>query len=806
MTKIDDLLLSEEQEEASRAENDQPKPELFLLDSGQLPFERLGDAHFEMIIADLYMYMSEEGGWDWYDHARRMNDGADGGRDVILLKSGVSVGVIQCKRYIAAVGLPDFIPEIIKFFLNSLMEPAMISPPGDDFTYVLSVSDKTTADLLNFLVGTGADRFNKLRADFEVHALKVKNKYTKIKNHPLFSNLDTGAKICDLFWDRLVTVTTRVHRKDDLSRMVAKFSVLKGTYFKCDGVGGASPEEIKKLLQQFYGLSAAQMDEKLSSSIRTEYVDVDLMHDSRINIGLIQGAGTDVELLLHSLLSKPNELLRSNFGSRPAILACGAAAISPSRWGYINDLVSGYRSELVLIVGCGVVSGALLNDWRDSDGDGKVWIDPGWEPAIRKDYRVGWCWVKHTADEHRCFILVENKPQVEVLDHSNMSLRLAFRDVVIWPTLGDDFINVVQDPKSQLRRIFLSQKEDRLLRPNLLIAVQHRSAADGKITQAVSDYYTLRSNSKVAMLLVNSDVMSDQDQVWKGLTGIFPAVDGTDVTCNASLMSPPGQVTRRTGAGALLMTLNWGELDAVLRVVSPQPYRCISSKIEEDLSAEDLEFSKLFERYPATSSMDCSVATEMSALLDLIDGKRFFRSDEFTWSTMHGVKPKITPSINAINVNGDCVMDAVHALCYLKSDSNTCWRSSSYGSGQMDYSVSPHKKINIMAWWNNQYSVREMEAELLDWSKQAGEHPDLLVFAKGKGRVTGQGFKVLERGRLDISVAHDQVKSITEPGLPRSAYVFALDEVESTYYDSKAVKPASELMKEILIRKVEFDA
>ena len=86
------------EEEAKVREDRTDAPELFTLDSGQLPFERMGDAHFELLVADVYRSELEDEPEDWYDTVSRLNDGADQGRDVILFKDGNPVGVVQCKR------------------------------------------------------------------------------------------------------------------------------------------------------------------------------------------------------------------------------------------------------------------------------------------------------------------------------------------------------------------------------------------------------------------------------------------------------------------------------------------------------------------------------------------------------------------------------------------------------------------------------------------------------------------------------------------------------------------------------------
>ena len=79
-------LISPEEEAKVRADKT-TAPDLFAMDCGQLPFERMGDAHFELLVADIYRAEYERDNDTWYDVVGRLNDGADQGRDVILHKA-----------------------------------------------------------------------------------------------------------------------------------------------------------------------------------------------------------------------------------------------------------------------------------------------------------------------------------------------------------------------------------------------------------------------------------------------------------------------------------------------------------------------------------------------------------------------------------------------------------------------------------------------------------------------------------------------------------------------------------------------
>lgn len=613
MKELHELLLKPSKDVADRKKASKKRPKAFAFDAGQLPFERLGDAQFELLLADIYSALAGSDSHSWYDSARRMNDGADGGRDVILTHQGASVGIIQCKRLKSNLGLPQFIPEICKFFLNSVLEPKLISADGEEFFYILAVAESTTAALMTFLDGTGVERFDALRSTFEEEALKVKNKFIKLKNSDELKGISSGAQLCDLFWARMIATTTILHRKEDLSRLVADKDTIKSTYFKLDTVGGATTHEIEMLLNDVLGssgLSRKGGDAALASKIRTAYIECDLNHNGRFNVAVVQGSGYSVEVTIRSLLEEPDSKLKHHFGSRVSVIMCGSSALTADKWSICDDLVENYTSPVVLMVGCGYVDGLTLLKWKNEDQESKVWIDPEWDPASGCDYRAGWCWVKLSNEDKKCYVLVENNPLDTDLDHGNVSLRLAFEDVVVWPILGDDFVAPISESKSQLRRVYLGQREDALLRPNILLVSHNSNAAETSFESSLSDYHALRQNSKVALVVSNSGQVKDYG-VWKNVTGFFPTAELSNITTKAPTNSPCGNLMRRISPGALLAELAWDSTGHTLVVCRAFPYRFKGHDICSDLSAEEVELSQIIGKYPATVDMTVPVHSEL---------------------------------------------------------------------------------------------------------------------------------------------------------------------------------------------------
>jgi hypothetical protein len=273
-------------------------------------------------------------------------------------------------------------------------------------------------------------------------------------------------------------------------------------------------------------------------------------------------------------------------------MAAGAESAKPTQWSEIDEFVKEYPYPLVFLVGCGEVTGSTLHTWMKSDE--MFWIDPSWTPALAREYRAGWCWVSDPDnDSYKCFIIVENVPGNPKYDNANLSLRLAFKDVILWPTLGSDFTTSLSHPKSLLRRLMASQAEDKANRPNLIIASQEIDNSVPML-QSVSDYYAQRSRSPVAIAVANSGCLRQCQVGLYSATGIFPATDTEQHTRTTPPgVNPPSKVMRRSSKGALTLTIDWS---VELSLVAAKGHRLVEGAVYEELPPEALEFNELFGR------------------------------------------------------------------------------------------------------------------------------------------------------------------------------------------------------------------
>ncbi len=793
MTTNDVQFHSDEEDQKLRLKK-RETPELFAFDCGQLPFERMGDDHFELLLADLYAARANDGSQDWYDKSRRLNDGADQGRDVILFNDGNPVGVIQCKRYNGIVSLPMVIQEMCKFFLYATIKPGIASAPGEPFRYYVAVSDRAAGKLFEFMEGSGRQRFEDLRTEFEEKVLSARNASATLKKHPVLKNL-TQLQLCDLIWKRIDDLHTTLHKKDDLSRMVRHYDHIKSTYFKLESNSEKIVSELKAHLQS-RKLEVSKEDEELISGIRTEYIKLKLGRNHRFNMSLLQGA----ELLpfMRTMLLPKTGTLFNNFGSLPVIFTAGAETAEPSDWAELHQLVGKYESQAVVFVGCGGVTGTQLATWKNSDD--MIWIDPEWDPAPLQKYRAGWCWVKDPIQAiFNCYVLVENETGQAEYGHGEVSLRLAFEDVVVWPTLGNDFTNPISNARSQLRRILASQKEDSSKRPNLVLASVSVTSLE-KVLISVSDHYGQRIHSTIGMAIANSNRIEACPTKLYSATGIFPAIDVDFATrATPETVNPTGRVMRRSTSGALTFTLDW---TADLTLVAVKTHRLVGGVVLDDMQPMSLEFHELFDRYPPFPGYLPAVKAELDLLNTLVQSAALPDYSEFTYLTWFGVKAGKHFSLETLCTSGECVMRTVQALSYLNVPPACQWVCTPDLLGHIRYDDAVYGEINLMAWSNRNYPVRQMEGDLFDWARQPTVHPSLIVFAQGRGTVSD---KKPGDGRYDYTSSPAPKGSITEPAIARNVYMFSLSDIESVYDDPSAPSP-DQFMEEIFARKGKLDA
>lgn len=210
---------------------------------------------------------------------------------------------------------------------------------------------------------------------FRKKALEARDNSKTLSDHAQLKGL-TAAELCDLVWERIDKLHTNMHKKDDLSSLVNKYPYINRTYFRLESDTAGITESIKALLES-RGVILATGEERYVSAVRTEYLRCKFGDYSKFNIALVQG--NDLMTFLHAMLSPTNSTLMHKFGSRPVIVTAGATAAAVGDWSTIDALVQAYPYPLVLCVGCGVIGGDKLLEWKSSDDFS--WLESSWRPS-----------------------------------------------------------------------------------------------------------------------------------------------------------------------------------------------------------------------------------------------------------------------------------------------------------------------------------------------------------------------------------------------------------------------------------------
>jgi hypothetical protein len=792
-------------DEKIRQSAKEEKPATFTFDMGEFPFERLGDNHFELLIADLFSENAAKENWDWYDEAGRLNDGADQGRDVILLKHGLPVGVVQCKRYKTDVTLPAALREICKFMMFSLIYPDIYNDGIESTRYILAAAESVTGPAYKFLIAEGRERFEEKALDFPSYIKDIRKKYTSLADHALIKD-KTDEEVRILIWERMVKLKTSVYRKFELSRFVRACPAVRDTYFRLEYVINGSIGDVADLLEKFAVRLTGPINSQAkndASKIYTAEIDLDILDGNRLNICLIQADHTNCLFTLTKFLSCDDDgPCRSNHGTKPVMIVTGAFAVSPDDWHHVDLLIQNYPGPIVLVAGCGEISGSKLKELKTLICGPNTWINST-EPASNAEYRVGWCWVKKaSAEQSQCFILIENLPALPQLEQGDVSLRLAFNDVIVWPTLGDDFSCGWTSSKSTLRRVAVGIKDDRLNRPTLLAVAGHSDTFSEDAKQALADFHSLRQYARIAICIANSRFPTAIEPDWRGGSGFFPAKPISSIMHKQTNNIPNGAILRRDDTSVLTTVLIWQ--NEYLEVGKAIPYRIEGTNIIRDIPPEGIELLRNLRWIQPYEDSDPIVYDEIENLRDATLNIGVPSSGSLVHSCSYGVKDYTPLHADEIAGHGIKIRPALHAICYLKGADGASWKDST-GIGQITL-TNGETELSLLSWVDGELGLRSMLASIRAWATRGGPHPPLLVLGRANTSPASTGEKIGHIIREDITIPSENADSITEPKISRSAYLFPIDMVTDAYQvPGGGISERKKLVESIIKLKEKLD-
>lgn len=233
----------------------------------RVPVEVLGDREFELLMFRLFQDWQREQGKHpcgieiRHDRTWLMQGTADMGRDVVLMRAGVAVGVVQCKHYASDYTLPQTLREICRFILAAKVYPALLPNP-DDFTYVLALSRRAN--------GKAASLFQEparvLRESPELLTDAVDKAISDFKG---LSELDPAKALAHVS-DVLARIDIQLLQQQDLAIWLHSCEVVFSTFFQARYVVDKTEvlerlEKVIQLLNGNFSLEALDQSRELSA-------------------------------------------------------------------------------------------------------------------------------------------------------------------------------------------------------------------------------------------------------------------------------------------------------------------------------------------------------------------------------------------------------------------------------------------------------------------------------------------------------------------------------------------------------------
>lgn len=238
---------------------------------------------------------------------------------------------------------------------------------------------------------------------------------------------------------------------------------------------------------------------------------------------------------LESLLGADQRLAQIVTANRPAILLLPELALGLDDWAAVDALVRGWQRPLILISGFGFSRGDRITAWVQEDGP--TTRHAGWPadegPAAARVYNGGWCWV-HRPGATACVTFLKSTAEqheeihIEGLDHGTAHLAIRVDDLIIFPVICSDLLNIVAGQRVVARKIarYLDDhaaNDTRVLIAGLLL----QKSGHAKWRDAVIDVARTINTERVNVCLINSahDICSmgeDADR-WRDYSGVYIA-------------------------------------------------------------------------------------------------------------------------------------------------------------------------------------------------------------------------------------------------------------------------------------------
>ena len=278
---------------------------------------------------------------------------------------------------------------------------------------------------------------------------------------------------------------------------------------------------------------------------------------------------------LQGLLGADSRLAQIVTGNRPAILLLPELALGLDDWATVDALVYAWPRPLILIAGFGFSRGDRITAWLGENGPTVRYA--GWAngegPADERFYNAGWCWVHHpgaTACVTFLKATAEQHDEVHIfgLDHGGAHIAIRVDDLLIFPVICSDLLNIVEGHRVVARKItqYLDAQAGDATRVLIAGLLLQKSGHEKWRNAVVTTAHAINSE-RVNICLVNSahDICSMGEDIdrWRDYSGMFIAkgrhafAGQFPAVRRFSTEQVDGAVVRHTSAAVLGGPLRW---------------------------------------------------------------------------------------------------------------------------------------------------------------------------------------------------------------------------------------------------------
>lgn len=524
-------------------------------------------------------------------------------------------------------------------------------------------------------------------------------------------------------------------------------------------------------------------------------------------------------------------------GQGPVVIVAPEYAFGHGDWAELDALVRQQQRPVVLVAGFGATPANQVEAWVD--GVGETARELTWNPATAglagpRPVNGAWCWVHGFGVDTTCAVLLKNHMEqgtelvaLEWIQPGTHLLRLTFEDLDIFPLICADLVQSLADgDQTAIRRVqsVLAAEGDSPTPVLVLGSLLQGVPSNPNWGIAIDNWLNVATLGRPALFAI-ANVAIDRPQypesqdAWRSLTGVFGRMSvlpsnqaNLRVTRAVGTQNVRGAVLRQTSPYAAAGPLAWppyvptGERffwhAGMGARVAAGGFQAPIARPPETVVTELHRFTR---RVPVGDHWCPRVKAGLTDIRTHLDTGQLPEAKELLSSLLHGVMGDLACGVDEVanDPNGTALTQALHSLATLISEAERfAWRPVVGQSGQL---VLPEVGANILVWRDPAQSGRQITHLLGAWTKEAVEHPPLIVLAAGphgqvqEGRILGHprdNFAAPPEADANLPAAGslaDSLGDITESRARREVTCVRLERITELYVDYEPGEDAARM-------------